>query len=803
MSHLKSLFSILIASVDRMVLLFRGKRKVNLFNPRFWGLSVVAFLTACGGGGGGGSSGGDPLGSVRLSLPSGQTTTEAGGTLEVDVSLTIAPTATVTLKLTSSDMGEGTVAPATLIFTPDTWETPHPVTITGADDLEDDGHVVYAIRGTLTSSDRRFNNVIINGPDVTNRDDDPTFVSEAPVIFSPSSRLITTEAGGTATFDVSLKEQPTDTMTLTLELPDTREATLSAPTLTFTPSNWNTAQTVTVTGVDDTHNDGHVTYTLRATLKSVDPRFDTLVFDGPEVINRDDEAASGCDIRLNPALVGTVGTTGPCAGLLIVDDTMIRAAASSHWIVGGDDSFNFKPEDSYTTHTTGTYDFTQIYTGNVTDMNRLFDGSSFNQDIGHWDVSKVTDMYDMFSGNGVFNQDIGDWDVSSVTTMAQMFDSARAFNQNIGGWDVSKVTDMGFMFWGAQVFNQDLSGWNVCRVENHNHFATQAGDFEQNTDLHPDFGMACPVSTTSNAARALSTPPIQDLPAEPSLNAAAIDQSLAAGMVTSLLTEQAQTSLISSEAASRSSLVDWYSLGFNQSESSNVLSGTGDFVHATIGNNLNGRQGSALGFAFGVEQGEWDYSGQTDVTKTGLSAGLYGGRALGTLTLTGSAMLTLFNNDYVNEQDQTASSDSSRLMVSGRVSRPHQFARGASLTTYAELMYAHEDMDGYSYDDTARHRGTTADVGEVSLGAQYTTAVREGIGSFSIRGEVGSTFGMDALRVSDVTYTPHDGVSGEISFGWQSDGLGDVSGSADVTIGKIGDSDREELRLNNTWERVF
>ena len=83
------------------------------------------------------------------------------------------------------------------------------------------------------------------------------------------------------------------------------------------------------------------------------------------------------------------------------------------------------------------------------------------------------------------------------------------------------------------------------------------------------------------------------------------------------------------------------------------------------------------------------------------------------------------------------------------------------------------------------------------------TAVRESIGSFSIRGEVESTFGMDALRVSDVTYTPNDGASGKISFGWQSDGLGDVSGSADVTIGKIGDSDREELRLNNTWERVF
>ena len=40
--------------------------------------------------------------------------------------------------------------------------------------------------------------------------------------------------------------------------------------------------------------------------------------------------------------------------------------------------------------------------------------------------------------------------------MREMFSSANAFNQPIGNWNVSKVTDMALMFQSATVFNQPI-----------------------------------------------------------------------------------------------------------------------------------------------------------------------------------------------------------------------------------------------------------------------------------------------------------------------------------------------------------
>ena len=63
--------------------------------------------------------------------------------------------------------------------------------------------------------------------------------------------LATTEAGGTATFTVVLNTQPTADVTIALSSSDTTEGTVGPASLTFTTANWNVAQTVTVTGVDD------------------------------------------------------------------------------------------------------------------------------------------------------------------------------------------------------------------------------------------------------------------------------------------------------------------------------------------------------------------------------------------------------------------------------------------------------------------------------------------------------------------------------------------------------------------------
>ena len=55
----------------------------------------------------------------------------------------------------------------------------------------------------------------------------------------------------------------------------------------------------------------------------------------------------------------------------------------------------------------------------------------------------------MFWNAAAFNQDIGQWNVSQVTDMSNMFCNAAAFNQDIGQWNVSQVTNMQSMFAGA------------------------------------------------------------------------------------------------------------------------------------------------------------------------------------------------------------------------------------------------------------------------------------------------------------------------------------------------------------------
>ena len=55
-------------------------------------------------------------------------------------------------------------------------------------------------------------------------------------------------------------------------------------------------------------------------------------------------------------------------------------------------------------------------------------------------------MSGMFEYCYVFNQDIGKWDVSNVTDMGRIFKEAVNFKQDISKWDVSNVTNINEMF---------------------------------------------------------------------------------------------------------------------------------------------------------------------------------------------------------------------------------------------------------------------------------------------------------------------------------------------------------------------
>ncbi|MBQ9395579.1 MAG: BspA family leucine-rich repeat surface protein [Proteobacteria bacterium] len=123
---------------------------------------------------------------------------------------------------------------------------------------------------------------------------------------------------------------------------------------------------------------------------------------------------------------------------------------------------------------------------NVTNMRHMFaTAQSFNQPLNKWNTSKVTTLQGMFNGASNFdgktgfNQDLSDWDTSNVTDMQAMFAHTTSFNQDLSKWNTSNVTTMRGMFNGAKAFNQDLSKWDTSKVKDMNYMFARTQNFNQ------------------------------------------------------------------------------------------------------------------------------------------------------------------------------------------------------------------------------------------------------------------------------------------------------------------------------------
>ena len=82
--------------------------------------------------------------------------------------------------------------------------------------------------------------------------------SLTPALIFSTTGITVTEASGndhTKTYTVRLNVLPAGSVTVTVASGDTIVATVSPASLTFTTGNWSTAQTVTVTGIDDDKDD--------------------------------------------------------------------------------------------------------------------------------------------------------------------------------------------------------------------------------------------------------------------------------------------------------------------------------------------------------------------------------------------------------------------------------------------------------------------------------------------------------------------------------------------------------------------
>ncbi|MAT42373.1 MAG: hypothetical protein CL609_08535 [Anaerolineaceae bacterium] len=296
---------------------------------------------------------------------SGLVTTEAGGQDTFVVHLATEPSGTVSISVSSSDLSEGIVSPTTLSFNSTNWNNNQTVTITGQDDSIDDDNMPYQIN--LSAGGASEYSGLTSSVSVTNNDNDV-----AGIVADPVSGLVTTEAGGQDTFVVHLATEPSGTVSISVSSSDLSEGIVNPTTLSFNSTNWNNNQTITITGQDDSLDDGNIAYQINLSASG------TLEYSGltssVSVTNNDNDTAG---IIVNPLIGLTTTEGGGIASFTVRLNT--QPIASIVLSVTSQDTTEGLPDKSTLTFTTANWNVLQTVT--VTGVNDSMDDNDIDYTV--------------------------------------------------------------------------------------------------------------------------------------------------------------------------------------------------------------------------------------------------------------------------------------------------------------------------------------------------------------------------------------------------------------------------------------
>ncbi|HJL59299.1 MAG TPA: hypothetical protein QF621_03010, partial [Candidatus Thalassarchaeaceae archaeon] len=272
----------------------------------------------------------DDVAGITVIETGGGTTVQESGTSDTfSVALTAEPSGNVEIvisqpnnpgsfgnKITISNASdEASVSITTLTFTPANWNIPQEVTVTGANDYVIDGNGLFEIAVSINpaNSDDDFDAVSAELVEGINIDDDVAGF----IIAETDGSTVVNENGSTDIFTIVLTAEPYGDVVLTLASSDTEEVAVGN-SVTFTPSNWNVPQEVTLVGVDDViiDKDQPADITVSISASESDGNFGAVESQVVEATVLDDEADRDDDYILD--------SEDPCPDDADCDDDGLR-----------------------------------------------------------------------------------------------------------------------------------------------------------------------------------------------------------------------------------------------------------------------------------------------------------------------------------------------------------------------------------------------------------------------------------------------------------------------------------------------